>query len=81
MESRLAATNSARQAKVRTEKNRKGMFISLGKISQWEPRKGNCVGDDTPVEEGDQTPGEEQAGGRHHGLEAGPCPAAAEPPW
>lgn len=54
------------------------MFISLGKMSKWEPREGNFVGDDTCVEESDQKPGEQNAGGRNHGLEAGPCLAAAE---
>lgn len=73
--------NSVYQHKVRTEKNRKGMFISLGKMSQWEPHEGNFVGDDTRVEEGDQTPGEEKVGGRNQGLEAGPCLAAAEQLW
>lgn len=53
------------------------MFISLGKMSKWEPREDNFVGDDTCVEEGAQKPGEENAAGRNHGLEAGPCRAAA----
>lgn len=40
------------QHKVRTEnKNRKGKFMSLGKISNWEPHEGYFIENDTGVEE------------------------------
>lgn len=52
MESGLAAMNRVRQREVRTEnKNRRGLFTSLGKTSKCEPCEGNLVGDDTHVEE------------------------------
>ena len=71
-ESGLVPMSSVGQHKVRTErKKRKGMFTSLGKMSKWKPHEGNFAGDDTRVEEDDQTHEEETLRGRSHGLAPG----------